>query len=116
MRPDKGNSCNRGLNNCKAMSLSTDNSRHLVDLSLPCMNVFHPRFRQDLTLNINARIEVQSGAYDDAENYLSKHFKPASQTITIRLLIIDSLFLSYSLGPQFQVIVNKTNDAQPGGA
>src|SRR5436190_15678568 len=58
-------------------------------------------------------IKIKCSSDKNSKTNLPQNFKPPCQSIFISLFISNSLFMCKSLSSQLQVIINKTNDAQP---
>src|SRR5436190_7782426 len=58
-------------------------------------------------------IEIKCRSHKNSKTYLSKNFKPSRQSIFISFFICYPLLMRKSLSSQFQIIINKADDAKP---
>src|SRR5687767_148678 len=58
-------------------------------------------------------MEIKCSANKNSKSYLSKNFKPASQSIFITLFVSNTLSMCNTLSSQLQIIINKTDYSKP---
>src|SRR5574343_997366 len=65
------------------------------------------------TEHLGIIIKQKNRRYHDTQHYLTQDLEPTGQSVAIAFFIVNTLLLRQSLGAEFEIVVDETNQSQP---